>query len=121
LIASRDMPDLMVAWSPSHFGRSSLAEYFRLEMGNPSILAGMALYVKSVSVFIIAGGFVGIILGLRGIKRSIRDPQVWVMAALMVLPVGLYMLYGIIKLDMGGQFALRFFPKMWIDPAFYFR
>ncbi len=85
------------------------------------ILAGMALYVKSVSVFIIAGGFAGIILGLRGIKRSIRDPQVWVMAALMVLPVGLYMLYGIIKLDMGGQFALRFFPKMWIDPAFYFR
>jgi hypothetical protein len=31
------------------------------------------------------------------------------------------MLYGMLKLGMTGQLALRFFPKMWIDPAFYFR
>jgi hypothetical protein len=43
------------------------------------------------------------------------------MVALMVLPVGIFTLYGIMKLQMAGQFALRFFPKMWIDPAFYFR
>jgi hypothetical protein len=85
------------------------------------LLAGAALFVKNLSAFIIVGGFAGVIFGTRGLKRSIRDPQVWVMALLLILPVGIYMLYGILKLDMTGQFALRFFPKMWIDPAFYFR
>jgi hypothetical protein len=43
------------------------------------------------------------------------------MALLLVAPVGIYMLYGMLKLNMSGQFALRFFPDMWVDPAFYFR
>ncbi|MCX6036385.1 MAG: glycosyltransferase family 39 protein [Chloroflexi bacterium] len=85
------------------------------------IFAGTALFVKNLSAFIIVGGFAGVILGTRGLKRSVRDPQAWVMALLLVLPVGIYTLYGMLKLDMTGQFALRFFPKMWIDPAFYFR
>jgi hypothetical protein len=85
------------------------------------ILAGAALFVKNLSVFIIAGAFAGVILGGKGLKRSIRDPQVWTMAVLMILPVTIYMLYGVFKLNMQSQFALRFFPKMWIDPAFYFR
>jgi 4-amino-4-deoxy-L-arabinose transferase-like glycosyltransferase len=85
------------------------------------LFAGAALFVKNLSVFIILGGFIGVILGTRGLKRSIRDLQVWVMGALMVLPVGIYSIYSILKLNMGSQFALRFFPNMWVDPAFYFR
>jgi hypothetical protein len=85
------------------------------------ILAGAALFVKNLSVFIIVGGFAGVILGARGLKRSIRDLQAWAMAGLLILPVGIYTLYGVLKLGMVGQFALRFFPNMWIDPAFYFR
>jgi len=85
------------------------------------IFAGAALFVKNLSAFIIVGGFAGVILGVRGLKRSIRDPQVWVMALLLILPAGIFMLYGMLKLNMTGQLALRFFPKMWIDPAFYFR
>ncbi len=85
------------------------------------ILAGAALFVKNLSAFIIVGGFAGVIIGARGLKRSIRDPQVWTMGGLLILPVGIYTLYGILKLGMAGQFALRFFPNMWIDPAFYFR
>jgi hypothetical protein len=85
------------------------------------IFAGAALFVKNLSSFVIVGGFAGVILGARGLKRSIRDLQVWIMGVLMVLPVGIYTLYGMLKLNMAGQFALRFFPKMWVDPAFYFR
>jgi len=85
------------------------------------ILGGTALFVKNLSAFIIVGGFAGVILGAKGLKRAIRDPQAWVMAGLLILPVGIYTLYGMLKLNMGGQFALRFFPNMWIDPAFYFR
>jgi 4-amino-4-deoxy-L-arabinose transferase-like glycosyltransferase len=85
------------------------------------IFAGAGLFVKNLSVFIILGGFAGVILGARGLKRSIRDLQVWVMGLLMVLPVGIYTLYGILKLNLESQFALRFFPNMWVDPAFFFR
>jgi 4-amino-4-deoxy-L-arabinose transferase-like glycosyltransferase len=85
------------------------------------LFAGAALFVKNLSVFIILGGFSGVILVTRGLKRSIRDLQVWVMGVLMVLPVGVYSIYGLLKLNMGSQFALRFFPSMWVDPAFFFR
>jgi Dolichyl-phosphate-mannose-protein mannosyltransferase len=85
------------------------------------IFAGAALFVKNLSSFVIVGGFAGVILGARGLRRSFRELQVWIMGVLMVLPVGIYTLYGIFKLNMAGQFALRFFPKMWVDPAFYFR
>jgi 4-amino-4-deoxy-L-arabinose transferase-like glycosyltransferase len=85
------------------------------------VFAGGTLLVKNLSTFIVVGGFAGVILGARGLKKSIRDPQVWVMGMLLVLPVAIFTLYGMFKLNMGSQFALRFFPKMWIDPAFYFR
>ena len=85
------------------------------------LLAGATLLVKNLSAFFVVGGFAGVILGARGLKRAIRDPQVWTMGVLLVLPVAIYTLYGIVKLGMAGQFSLRFFPKMWIDPAFYFR
>jgi hypothetical protein len=38
-----------------------------------------------------------------------------------VLPVGVYTINGMLNSGMSGQFALRFFPSMWKDPAFYFR
>jgi 4-amino-4-deoxy-L-arabinose transferase-like glycosyltransferase len=85
------------------------------------IFSGMALFVKNLSAFIIVGGFAGVILAAIGLKRSIRNLQVWTMAVLLILPVGIYTLYGVLTQNMVGQFALRFFPKMWIDPAFYFR
>ncbi|HTX92052.1 MAG TPA: glycosyltransferase family 39 protein [Anaerolineales bacterium] len=85
------------------------------------VFAGAALFIKNLAVFVIVGGFAGVIFGVRGLKRSIRDLQVWVMAILLVLPVAIFMVYGTLKLDMGSQLALRFFPNLWIDPAFYFR
>ena len=85
------------------------------------ILAGAALFVKNYSAFFIVGAFAMVILGNRGLWRSLRNPQVWVMGALMILPAILFMVYGTLKLHMGSQFALRFFPQMWKDPAFYFR
>jgi 4-amino-4-deoxy-L-arabinose transferase-like glycosyltransferase len=85
------------------------------------LFAGVTLFVKNLSVFFVVGGFAGVLLGWRGLKRSICDPKVWVMASLLVAPVLIYTVYGMLKLNMSGQLALRFFPAMWKDPAFYFR
>jgi hypothetical protein len=53
--------------------------------------AGLAVLVKVVIVFLVAGAAVAIVLTrLRG--RFWRSPQVWVMAALMILPSAFYYL-----------------------------
>jgi 4-amino-4-deoxy-L-arabinose transferase-like glycosyltransferase len=84
------------------------------------IFSGLAIFVKSVAVFMVVGAFAGVILGTRGLKRSIRDPQVWVMGVLLVLPIAVYTVYSAVTGSLENQTALRFFPQMWLDPAFYF-
>jgi 4-amino-4-deoxy-L-arabinose transferase-like glycosyltransferase len=84
------------------------------------LFSGLAIFVKNVAGFMVLSSFVAVILGARGLKRSLRDPQAWVIVVLMVLPAGAYAVYGEITGFLQGQFALRFFPEMWRDPAFYF-
>ncbi len=54
------------------------------------LTAGMAALTKVVIAYIIAGGALGVVLASLGFKRSIRSPQVWSMAGLMVLPSVIY-------------------------------
>jgi len=84
------------------------------------ILAGLAIYVKNVAAFMVVGAFAGVLIGGHGLKRSLRDPQAWVMAVLLILPTAIYTLNGFISGSLEGQLSLRFFPQMWLDPAFYF-
>ncbi len=51
-----------------------------------------------------------------------RDVQVWVLAGLAVLPYAIYHVDGVyLRGYLVGQFSQRFFPEMWLDPAFYLR
>lgn len=85
-------------------------------------LAGWAIYVKAVAVFFIGGAWLGLLLAGLGLRAAIRSRQVWSMAALTVLPYLAYHIYGMYGLKLlESQFSLRFFPQMWIDPAFYLR
>lgn len=125
IIASRVfMPDpLMVAliifslWTLFRWQNTSKWKWVILF----GLFGGLAILVKNVAVFMVVGAFVGVILGARGLKRSIRDPQVWVMGFLLVLPTAIYTVFGTVSGSLVDQLALRFFPKMWLDPAFYFR
>ncbi len=85
------------------------------------LLNGMAIFIKNVAVFPLAFAAVALILE-RGFILAFRDRQTWFVAALSILPVGLYTFYGVaIAGYLGGQFDFRFFPQMWNDPAFYLR
>lgn len=84
------------------------------------VFAGLSLFVKNLSVFLVAGAFIGVIIGVRSFKKVLLNPQVWVIGLLMVLPVGIYTIKGLASGGLGGQFALRFFPRLWLDPSFYF-
>lgn len=86
------------------------------------LLAGLAIYIKATAVFFILGGWAGLILSCLGLRAALRSRQVWLMAALAVLPYAAYHIYAANILGLlQSQFSLRFFPAMWVDPVFYLR
>lgn len=86
------------------------------------LLAGFAIYIKSVAGFFVGGGLAALILASLGLKTALRNRQVWLMALLALIPYVAFMIYGVyITGLLQGQFSLRFFPQLWIDPVFYLR
>lgn len=86
------------------------------------LLGGLAVLIKAVAAFFVAGGLIGLVLAGKGLRRALRDPQVWAVAALAVVPYALFHVYGVyISGLLQSQFSLRFFPQMWRDPVFYLR
>jgi len=86
------------------------------------LAGGFAIYIKLTAVFFIAGGYIGAILSLYSLKETLRNVQVWCMAALTIIPGAAYIIYGVyIAKYLGPQFNGRFFPELWVDPFFYLR
>jgi hypothetical protein len=86
------------------------------------VLAGSALFVKAVALFPILFALGAFFLVSKGFKKAIKDPQIWLIAILSVLPMVAYTVYGIyIMGSMESQFLGRFFPEMWRDLGFYFQ
>ena len=86
------------------------------------LLSGLAILCKSVAVFFVGGAWVGLILSRQGLVKSLKDPKVWVLAILTILPYGIFHVYGVyISGLLESQFKLRFFPQLWLDPVFYLR
>lgn len=86
------------------------------------LLGGLAILVKAVAVFFIAGAFTGLVLAGRGLRAALRDRKVWLMAALAIIPYAIYHYYGVYVVGrLGSQFNLRFFPNLWLDPVWYLR
>jgi len=85
------------------------------------LLAAAAMLVKSLAAFTLLGGMAGVFFA-RDLRRSLRDAQFWVMGLIAALPILAWTFYGFFgKGTLSSQFALRFFPNLWIDPVFYLR
>jgi 4-amino-4-deoxy-L-arabinose transferase-like glycosyltransferase len=83
------------------------------------VLGGLAILVKALGAFSILGGFLALIL-VYGIRKSIKDIQFWMMGLIAAFPTLIYMAIGFfVEKNLGSQFSLRFFPKMWISLVFY--
>jgi len=84
------------------------------------LLIGFTIYVKAVAVFYLAPAVIGVIIQKFSFKKAIKNRQVWVLAALSLIPYLVYLFYGIVVLEtLGTQFNFRFFPQRWINPIFY--
>ncbi len=86
------------------------------------LLAGLSIYVKPTGLFFLGPALLALSWAHFGIRRVFREPQVWAVAALALLPEIAYSVDGLfIHGFLTGQLSLRFFPQMWKDPAFYLR
>lgn len=83
-------------------------------------VTGLAILVKSVAGIILFPAFAALILGTMGIKAALKDRQVWAIGGLAALPTAGFYVYGIfIDGRLGEQFAGRFFPELYTNPALY--
>ncbi|MCD4673802.1 MAG: glycosyltransferase family 39 protein [Anaerolineaceae bacterium] len=86
------------------------------------LLAGLAIFIKSTAIFFIGPAWMGLILADQGLQKAVRNRQVWALGILTVLPYAIFHVYGMYIVGLlGGQFSLRFFPNLWIDPVTYLR
>lgn len=92
-----------------------------------AILAGglcaLAILVKLTAIFMIAGAIFGIELGDGGFKKSIRNPQLWVLGVLALLPAAIYNFVGIYVLGFISQGSVggRILLNLVVDPLSYIR
>jgi hypothetical protein len=85
-------------------------------------LTGLAVLTKAVALFPLGFGALFMIAAGAGLKKSLRDPQTLGIAGLALLPLAGWYLNGLFLSGfLGGQESFRFFPRYWIDPAFYLR
>lgn len=87
------------------------------------LLSGAAIFVKPpiMGIFLL-GAFTFVLLSRMSLKDALRARQAWTVALLAALPMVLYLLIGLfVTKSLGSQTALRFFPELWTEGAFYVR
>lgn len=86
------------------------------------LLGGMAIFVKTVAAFFVAGMWMGWLFSEGNWKDIFKEKKIWVTFLLTVLPYAAYLAYGLwVDKSYAGQFSLRFFPSMWVELSFYLR
>ncbi len=84
------------------------------------LLGGFAIYIKFVSAFFVVGGALGLLLGTFSLRDAMRKAQLWLIAALGLLPGAAYIFYGVVLHGfLGRQFGGRFIPALLLSPYNY--
>ncbi|MBN8658712.1 MAG: glycosyltransferase family 39 protein, partial [Anaerolineae bacterium] len=84
------------------------------------LFGGLAIFIKFPAAFFVIGGGLGAVLSHRSMKEALKDPQLYVMALLGILPGAGYLIYGIFVQDfLGQQFGGRFIPSLFLSLSYY--
>ncbi|MCE1253926.1 MAG: glycosyltransferase family 39 protein [Anaerolineae bacterium] len=103
----------LLRWLESHSWKDALLT---------GLFTGAAILVKQVAVFFLGTAIAAVLINDWGLIKSIKSLKVWLIAGLALLPVIIYNVYGLfISGFLQTQYALRFFPELFIDPVFYYR
>ena len=85
------------------------------------LFAGLAILSKAVAVFFVGPALAGMLLAGMGLRKAIRSRQVWLIGLLAILPYAIYFIYASYIAGFLDQGNYRFFPHLWVEPAFYLR
>lgn len=86
------------------------------------VFGGLAILVKVIAVFFVAGGAAVAVLKAEPFRRAWKNVQVWGIALLSLLPTALYYFNGLVLSGATSQnYGGRFFPEMLLSPSFYLR
>jgi 4-amino-4-deoxy-L-arabinose transferase-like glycosyltransferase len=84
------------------------------------LLGGFAIFIKFVAAFFVIGGALGALLGSFKLRDLLRNPQVWTIGLLGVLPGAAWIVYGKFVAGLfGGDMSGRFIPALLASPLFY--
>jgi 4-amino-4-deoxy-L-arabinose transferase-like glycosyltransferase len=84
------------------------------------LVGGLAIYVKLTAAFFVIGGALGTALARFRLRDLLRNPQVWVMAALGALPgLSWALTSGLASNYLGEEVNSRFVPALLVSPSFY--
>jgi 4-amino-4-deoxy-L-arabinose transferase-like glycosyltransferase len=84
------------------------------------LVGGLAIFVKFVAAFFVIGGALGVLLGRFKIRDLVRNPQIWTIGLLGLLPGGAWIIYGKVFAGLYSEdLSGRFIPALLEDPFFY--
>ncbi len=84
------------------------------------LVGGLAIYIKLTAAFFVLGGALGAALARWRLRDLLRNPQVWVMAALGALPgLSWALTSGLASNYLGQEVNSRFVPALLVSPSFY--
>jgi len=84
------------------------------------LFGGFAIFIKLPAAFFVIGGGVGALLRRGTLRDALKQPQVYVMSVLGVLPGAAYVIYGVwVAGYLGQQFGGRFIPALFLSPSYY--
>ena len=84
------------------------------------LFGGFAIFIKFVAAFFVISGGLGTVTTHRSIKEAMKNPQIYVMTILGIIPGAAYLIYGIFFTDyLSEQFGGRFIPTLFLSPSYY--
>lgn len=84
------------------------------------LFGGLAIFIKFPAAFFVIGGGLGAVLSRGSVKEALKNPQMYLMALLGILPGAAYFIYGVfIAGYLGQQFSGRFIPSLFLNPSYY--
>jgi hypothetical protein len=104
-------------WAIYQWAKESSSYRFAIVAG---LFGGLAILVKFVAAFFVIAGGLGALLGRMSLREALKQPQVYVLGVLGVLPGAAYVVYGVfIAGYLGQQFGGRFIPALFLSPSYY--
>jgi 4-amino-4-deoxy-L-arabinose transferase-like glycosyltransferase len=111
------MLTVVFLWAVYQWSKNPASYSFAILAG---LFGGLAILVKFVAAFFVIAGGLGALLGRLSLRDALKQPQVYVLCGLGVLPGAAYVIYGVfIAGYLGQQFDGRFIPALFLSPSYY--